>query len=907
MAMFPTSVIKNELGLSDSNKPADPLLGPPAAVEPVEQAAQPITPLFDREELKELSPIEKQRAALRSSPPPEIDLPSRVPPIGRAQGVTLQPAAGTIIVPEPAPDQPRQFTVDGVPFTVDTGEITTQDYMDRIIDSEVRGGIRDSVVGQEMLKNGQNPEIAIKLDLQPSYIDDDSDIKTLQENGLLDPESDKGKLWLWGSRFIYDHFRKKFAATRTRKGLAGGAQGPLFTPEDLEGMTPIEKQLEAVNVHTRDYGPAFIQATTDIGKEGLTDEQIMQAGLDFIGMVEHSLFFGGATLAETEEMSSDTRRALAGMLHMYQEDLPPFSWSGTGRLFKGMFLDPPNYMGSLAGLQFVKQLLAGGAKTFGKHQLRDRLFKKLWGSTFIGVEGSAYAAMQDAYLQHLKGAGDPNFEFNKAQNLLAATTGLVAGTAFGGAVTNIPAIVKGVGAGVKALGRAADKMIGEPGLRSVVGGVPPIPKAPERITSAAPRVEHAVPTEVENPNSIINMLYNAPEGVPLAPVNAPRKRWSKAVLAKVLDKQARDSGRAVKSYDAKSLEQISDTIADETVAALNREGNASDWYNSKITEMNKTLLEIHPKLLPGSTREGIFKIGLAISSNGSAVDYNLKAADHLYSVFKKTGKFPTDLKSLEASIGGFGKEGPTLVKQMNRANDMIDEKGADKFVEFLNTEFTVKELGEMGFKLSGEPADYKTHGSAIFGPKIGGGFYQNLRGNFDPVTFDRWWMASWGRWTGSAELKTSKTARAQQLKIFREISGSEVKTDKALISQAKKIFTEYRKNNFQPRTELNKAAQRLAEGATIKMNEYPRGATQRTFMRATATRALEKLRALGYDIKPADLQATVWYPEKELHGKFKIGSGRSAPDDYAAAALRLLQDIKKAKPRIRVLDPKALK
>ena len=36
-----------------------------------------------------------------------------------------------------------------------------------------------------------------------------------------------------------------------------------------------------------------------------------------------------------------------------------------------------------------------------------------------------------------------------------------------------------------------------------------------------------------------------------------------------------------------------------------------------------------------------------------------------------------------------------------------------------------------------------------FGPKIGQGFYQNLMGNFDPITIDLWFMRTWGRLTGS--------------------------------------------------------------------------------------------------------------------------------------------------------------
>tara|TARA_R110000744_G_scaffold50722_4_gene109588 strand:+ start:104 stop:1192 length:1089 start_codon:yes stop_codon:yes gene_type:complete len=355
-----------------------------------------------------------------------------------------------------------------------------------------------------------------------------------------------------------------------------------------------------------------------------------------------------------------------------------------------------------------------------------------------------------------------------------------------------------------------------------------------------------------------------------------------------MQEKAESSGQAITVYNDATRETLATRVAGEAMVALKREGNASDWYNSKIVEMNNSLRQLHPELTDGSTEEGIFKAGLSLTSNGSTVDYNLKAAEHVYSIFKETGRYPTDLASLEKAVGGFGQEGPTLIKQFQRANTHIDEMGSDGFVKFLNTKFTVKELIDMGYKINGESVNFETYGSAIFGPKIGGGFYQNLKGNFDPVTFDRWWMASWGRWTGQPLIKTTDKSRVKQLDRFRTASGKKYNNPKAAIAAADKVYSTYRKNNFQPRTELNQAAQRLSEGASDRMKEQPSGPSERSFMRDVAYAAVEKLRQAGYNVTPADLQATVWYPEKELHGFYGIGSGRSAPDDYAAAAQRLL-------------------
>jgi hypothetical protein len=50
---------------------------------------------------------------------------------------------------------------------------------------------------------------------------------------------------------------------------------------------------------------------------------------------------------------------------------------------------------------------------------------------------------------------------------------------------------------------------------------------------------------------------------------------------------------------------------------------------------------------------------------------------------------------------------------------------------------------------SGEGANALIRGSLILGPKIGQGFYQNLRGNFNELTADQWWMRMWNRMVGN--------------------------------------------------------------------------------------------------------------------------------------------------------------
>ena len=86
------------------------------------------------------------------------------------------------------------------------GEPTTEDMLRSTIDREAVGGILNSVVGQEMLKNGQDPEIAVKLDLLPVAPDDPPDV---EEMDLLNPESEFGQTWLSAAKAVASHFINK--------------------------------------------------------------------------------------------------------------------------------------------------------------------------------------------------------------------------------------------------------------------------------------------------------------------------------------------------------------------------------------------------------------------------------------------------------------------------------------------------------------------------------------------------------------------------------------------------------------------------------------------------------------------------------------------------------------------------
>ena len=353
-------------------------------------------------------------------------------------------------------------------------------------------------------------------------------------------------------------------------------------------------------------------------------------------------------------------------------------------------------------------------------------------------------------------------------------------------------------------------------------------------------------------------------------------------------------------FTQENMSKISDVMAREALEASQRTGNAATWYRSTLQEGNGIAALMFPEILTDPVARSNFGVIQAVTSNGATVQENARFTVDLYDQFRKTGRFPEELS-------GGGKEARQMEKAFIAANDMAARLGGpDKLMEFLNTDFTVRELNQMlgryGLAVSGEGADQVMRGSAMFGPKIGAGFYQNIMGNFDPLTSDRWWMRSWGRWTGQMHIPMGAATRESQSAAFlsalkaekvRKPGGHlmrdlERDPDK-LLEVARGISRKFAAGGFKDRSDLNRAAKNLAEGQD-RVIEQPHNAAHRAFMRETVDATLAKLRGAGLDIQRADLQALLWYPEKDIARAHGIGNKRAAPTAYDAEFAKIAED-----------------
>lgn len=218
-------------------------------------------------------------------------------------------------------------------------------------------------------------------------------------------------------------------------------------------------------------------------------------------------------------------------------------------------------------------------------------------------------------------------------------------------------------------------------------------------------------------------------------------------------------GRIITSKDITpdEIRAIVDNGIKEVEAAMAEEGHAADWYTTAVQRAVAIMGVLHPEISSdaAAAKTGVFtsaeeaKLGMmlamAITSQGQTVQLNTRYAEEQFDILKRTGKFDT--------TKDYGESAEPIAGNLALANDLVADHGWSGLDRIISADYTVAELRNFlkaeGIKTNVEgKVDDIVQGALIFGPKIGQGFLQNLRGRFDPVTVDLWMRRTWGRWTG---------------------------------------------------------------------------------------------------------------------------------------------------------------
>lgn len=381
-----------------------------------------------------------------------------------------------------------------------------------------------------------------------------------------------------------------------------------------------------------------------------------------------------------------------------------------------------------------------------------------------------------------------------------------------------------------------------------------------------------------------------------------------------LDKRYRDAGMPSldlnKAEDRTTLAKI---MAAEAVGAIKSAGTAVEWYDDTIRKTLQIMAVKYPELNTDANARNAFLMAVAISSQTMNVEDNLRYASNQYDAYRASvdangvGQFPEV---------GTGKSAPAMGNNFALANRLLEEMKPELLRRFLQTEFTKRELESIGFKISGESMNEKMLGSAVFGPKIGFGFYSNLSGNFEPVTMDMWFMRTIGRLTGklpafdeklfdkqvanlrSAIAETGDSSKGLFAADFDQALVDEaMKSDDGAIALARAVnslhnrqFTKERAkfdSKERYKTNLVGAAGTILKSAD-KPKDSPGGGGERQRLRDVVRQMVALVEAqTGKRVPPAALQALIWYPEQELYKKLGVKL-RVTSQDYAGAAKSLL-------------------
>jgi hypothetical protein len=321
----------------------------------------------------------------------------------------------------------------------------------------------------------------------------------------------------------------------------------------------------------------------------------------------------------------------------------------------------------------------------------------------------------------------------------------------------------------------------------------------------------------------------------------------------------------------------------------------------------------HPEIKTDPNARTAFLTGLAITSQNLAVPDNLKYAEEVYSQFKKTGRFPEK---------GYGSKSGSIKKNFQKANELINQLGSmEAFTEFLQTKFRAGDLNAIlkghlgkGAKVGGELVDAPVYGSAVFGPKIGNGFYTNLRGDFSPVTIDMWFMRTIGRLRGKL-MEFDEAKFAKQLNRLAKAEGIEGASTEDLIARAQQLARQHERDFKEFRAEYDAGIRKKSESVNAAntivkslkaTRDAPSTGTERAQLRDIVNRAVAKLKdQTGQDVSPAAFQALIWYPEQDLYKKLGVNL-KHVRQDYANSTKQFLRrlgvgegDLKRAEDRVR--------
>ena len=223
-------------------------------------------------------------------------------------------------------------------------------------------------------------------------------------------------------------------------------------------------------------------------------------------------------------------------------------------------------------------------------------------------------------------------------------------------------------------------------------------------------------------------------------------------IGKYFDDQVVEQSGSKLDYTNKADFDRAVKLANEEVAyQLKKEKSGLDWYEEDVKDAFKQTKKLIPELGKTDSRL-LFSVMAGIMSPQTTARDNWFIAAKGFQHYVDTGIIP----GVNPETGGLWQGGTTAVNkktQLDFLNNMVNDMGQKKALEWLFTDHTVKEINSFRSKygniksgIDGKLADVKP-GLYAFGPKVGP-FVSNLNGIPD-VTVDKWMTRTFNRYFGT--------------------------------------------------------------------------------------------------------------------------------------------------------------
>ena len=402
------------------------------------------------------------------------------------------------------------------------------------------------------------------------------------------------------------------------------------------------------------------------------------------------------------------------------------------------------------------------------------------------------------------------------------------------------------------------------------------------------------------------------------------------LATKAEPKREKPAARRERLGAKRRYENLSDKISNWMVEELqyamaiaesNPERSAVGWYTTKYQDALNMLGKAFPefngsKSLKNSKLPGVKALGtrtnarnfftalIAITSDGEKLASNYKLAVDQYNHFRETGKLNTESQFAR------DKSMKTNLKNIANLMDKLGPAGMKKTLLKLDTVGNLTAMAESKGEKFKTPygVDMKLpYATLVFGPKLGA-FYANLMGQSEYLTMDRWWSRTFNRYRGNLITKPTEKSLKKLRTMLHETglftkAKAEGMSKQQLLKQATKYQKSYKDRDykklevesFEGENDLEAAANTIYKNQYENLQDAPWGAMDRQFMIATTLKAQEKLEnSTGEKMEIADIQAVLWYYEKELYSD--LGARDSGTDSYEEIAREQVARLERGGP-----------